>query len=167
MSKWRKPHGTYVRSTPDWFDYRRLAGSAFETALAANYTSVSLYNNATDGSTLHVTGLTAFSTVPAASLEVPLFTGAYGTLSAFPVVPVSPAQLMGPGVFYINQSPTRLPIRYLWLMGNTGLPTHWPYEYAICILSPGQSLVVEASIVNAEVTACFHWLVMGPNEGFF
>jgi hypothetical protein len=167
VSKFRVPHGTYVRNTPDWFDYRRLAGSAFIVASPANYSSVSLFNNATDGSTLHITGLTGFSTIAAAGIGVNIFQGAYGTLTGFAPVPVSPVQLIGPGVFYTNQTTPRLPVRNVWMMGGPAAVTHWPYDYALCILSAGQSLVCETNIVNADVTACFHWLVMGPAEGFF
>jgi hypothetical protein len=167
VSKFRVPHGTYVRDTPDWFDYRRVAGAGFSVATTAAYSHVSLYNNATDGSCLHVCGLAVQCLIAAGYVSVLLFAGHLGTTGNFASVPVSPVQLMGPGQIYAGQQAGFPAGPGIWTAGLNGGLDYWPYGFALCILQPGLSLMCVGSAQNAEVTAAFHWLVMGPEQGFY
>lgn len=58
MSIFRKPLGTYTRSTPDWFYTDTAAGFGFcGNPGPGSEPAVGLYNNATDGRTLFVFGI--------------------------------------------------------------------------------------------------------------
>ncbi len=60
MSVFRKPKGQYVRNTGDWFFERAMGGSVTTVASVGQLSTASLYNDATDGSILHVIALEVF-----------------------------------------------------------------------------------------------------------
>src|ERR1700681_1535021 len=50
----RKPSGVYVRQTPDWFLSRCAIGGVFYISTVGMMSGIDLFNNANDGSNLHI-----------------------------------------------------------------------------------------------------------------
>jgi hypothetical protein len=167
MSRWRIPHGQYVRGTPDWFVWNRMAGSNAQIAVPAAYSFVLLYNDAGDGSMLHVIGAVAQTTTATNHVSAFFHQGAIGT--NFPNTTVRTVPNMGQlnGALYTGSMGAFVPDVALWDFGQPGNDVPWPYEWPICILPPGYGLLFLGNIVNANVFVYAHWLVMGKNEGYF
>ena len=167
MSKFRKPHGQYVRATADWFSDRRMALAGNQVAVAGQSSTVSLYNDSTDGSTLHVVGLLGVSTTANNGINVLLTKGTVGTPNGADPVPLGPFPVMLAGHVYTGATLTPPGDPAIWALAFLQTQDAWPYEFAICILPPGWSLVGKSSIINATISMYFQWLVMGHNQGYY
>jgi hypothetical protein len=54
MGTWRRPKGSYVRPTADFFIDRCAIGGVFYQSTAGKVPAIELFNNATDGTQLHI-----------------------------------------------------------------------------------------------------------------
>ena len=167
MSRHRIPHGQYNRGTADWFVFNRMAGGNSQVAVAAAYSFVLLYNDASDGSMLHVIGAAAQTTTATNHISAFFHQGTMG--SSFPNTTVRIVPNMGllAGVLYVGSMGGFVQDVPLWDFGIPGNDTPWPYEWPICILPPGYGCLFMGNVVNANVFLSVHWLVMGKNEGYF
>jgi hypothetical protein len=166
MSKWRQPHGQYVRTTPDWFIDNHMFGGSASFAAVGKFSSVSLYNDATDGSTLHVYGLLSFTTTAATVIQVIVTLGTYGPAPQGVTQNVVPYRGLLAGSIYVNQVVDQNQNNTPWAFPTMNSAAPWPYDFPVAILPPGYSLVCEGQKIDADVWAYFHWLVMGKNEGY-
>lgn len=167
MSKHRRPHGQYTRETADWFVDRRMAGSAYSPPVVGKYGSVILYNDATDGSILHVVALNLCTFVAASIVNVAFHQGAIGTLQPNAVVPIGPHFLQLPGKIYLSSDPATFQLPAVAILGGTNNPQFWPHNFPLAYLNPGYALLCQTNLANCDFQAIFHWLAMGTNEGFY
>jgi hypothetical protein len=167
VSKHRTPHGQYVRQTGDWFMSRRMAGGAGSAAVAAKYSQASLYNDASDGSILHVIGLSLTTATTQSNIGCYIIQGFMGAPLTSQPVPIGPFFKQLPGKFYFGSDAALVPALPIWVAGGLQAPAEWPHDFPVCFLNPGYSLVCQANVVNSDSRAVFHWLAMGTNEGFY
>lgn len=161
----RRPHGRYVRETMDWFGDRRMGGYSTSNGSPSFLSAVSLYNNSPTGNFLHVYSMTGHCA--SGYVQCFLFNGTYGNLRSNSTWPITPTQQMLDGAIYGSSqaaSPVNSPF---WEMGFTNQQGTWPYDYLVCVLPPGWSLIGQGNANNQQVSMAFGWLVMGSNEGLY
>lgn len=159
MTTHRTPKGVYSRNTPDFFDYHGAFAGVSQLGSAANFTSVGLYNNATDGSYLHVYRV-IISTVAGSNVIAQVKPGTFGTI-AFAGVPLRADQHTPPGMGYFNNGTA--------LSSNSGFP--WQivmpssclplFDAApLFVIPPTYQLTMQNSPVNTFlfVTWYYTWL---------
>lgn len=167
MSRFRKPHGAYVRDTQDWFADRRMGGGFYLTAPAGQKPSVSLFNDAADGSMLHVYGFGASTTVAGSQCAVAIRSGVLGSLAAGAAVPMTPFFASRAGNIYTSTDVTVSPDNIIWVIGLPNQFDAWPYTWPLCVLAPGYSLAVRSNANADFITVMFQWLSMGPDQGLY
>ena len=167
MSKYRRPHGQYVRETADWFIDRRMAGGAYSGVVAGKFASVSLYNDATDGSVLHVIGATGNTFISPDTVDLYTHKGVLGTVVAGATTPITPFLTTLWGKIYTSSDAAATSDMGIWTLGLVNAPQPWPYNFPLCVLAPGFSLLCQGSTAGADVDMLFHWLVMGSAQGYY
>jgi hypothetical protein len=162
MSIFRKPKGTYTRSTPDWFSQKAAAGFGFCSAAVGITQAVGLFNDANDGSKLFVYG---FGADVYADIEVNfnLFNDPMVQVYSrgFPIEGGSPAPY---GSIRIGFSSV-IPQTGMYITGGQGNAGISPYvapifsDYPLAIVRTGWCF---AAYVEAAVGmgAFFHYVVM-------
>jgi hypothetical protein len=151
----RKPLGVYSRNTPDWFITGMYGQAGFQPAVAANFSYVCLYNNATDGSFLVVHGLWLFVGTGNAVLEK-----AFGTHGSAGAVgnPLAFENPNGFGQIYTATSTTCFGTEF-GTCGGAAIPYQWPHEWPVCRVQPGWMLAVHTDTVNQALNCSFAWWV--------
>jgi len=169
----RKPKGSYTRHTTDWFIGRCAIGGVFFAAGVGNGAAVSLFNDATDGSNLHLYKLWVQNDA-AGAYWVTRQTGALGgtTVTTYPVVS-SGAALWGvisyaavPQVIW-SPGPFAMPA-YIGADNEAGSQDIFAAPGPICVLVPGDSLTVynpaPGAISEGYLGVTFYWAVL-PDLG--
>lgn len=161
MATYRRPKGSYTRATPDFFSDRAATVGAFYWPSTVLSTTFDLFNNARDGSSLHLWA--AFVGNDAAGLySATQIKGHGGTLAAnATAVITASAQL--PGQLYIDtQAPqfSTLPwdkdtiFANPWVLDNeAGSLDDLHSGGPICIIQPGYSFRVFPLCSSAQTTA--------------
>ena len=167
MSTTRKPKGSYSRPTTDFFINQCMIGGVVYFAPNGSSAVVELYNNAQDGSALHLYKLWVANDASGA-YWVTRQTGAQsGTqVQAYPVVSSGAAlpglinYTTGPVVDWITPSTFVMPA-YLAGDNEAGSQDIFSAPGPICVLIPGDSLrVFSPSIGSASQGAAmvtFYW----------
>src|SRR5713226_5987207 len=127
MSVWRRPKGQYVRGTGDWFFDRFMFGGAKQIATPAVYSLILLFNNATDGSFLHVIDLEAFAVGSMNWVVRSQISGFLGTTDPTTYGPGAAFGQLLPGVIYTGTSAT-IPGIQLGRFAFGGTPWIWAHE---------------------------------------
>ena len=162
MSRWRRPHGQYVRQTADWFVSRLMSGGATQAASAGLFSAVNLANDSVQGLFLHVVGLDFF--IPSTTAFGKLTTRVgltFSGQSAGYQASVSPMGALGPG-FCKAQAQTGINGTILYTLGGGQIPYTWVHPWPLIILPPGYTLTVYSSVSNVDITAAWYWLPMEP-----
>ncbi len=166
MSRWRKPHGQYVRGTGDWFIDRMMSGGAAQLALTGFWAQVMLYNDAQDGSMLHVMGCVGTCTIAAGRVDAFLWNAVAGSIQPPNTTPINPFLGALAGSIYTNAASNNLFKAQVGTVGAVNDPAPWPHDYEMAIVPPGWSLVCQCNVKNGDCQASFNWLVMGHAQGF-
>jgi hypothetical protein len=166
MTIHRRPHGQYARNTPDWFSGRMMAGGWESAADTTHFSIVALYNDATDGSVLHVWAVHCFVQTATAYATVKLFFGTQGTLQTGTPAATNPHNPQLAGAIYGGIVPAAIGT-LIYEMGGGQNPTDWPGVFPFCFLVPGYSVCLVTSAVNTAINGAFMWAVMGKNEGYY
>jgi hypothetical protein len=150
MATYRRPKGSYTRPTPDFFINSACTVGGVTSAAAGTGAALDLYNNALDGSSLHV--YTVWVGNDASELYgITALHGHGGTFLANGVSVIVP----GPtpwGQLYVDTVPaqwsgtfypagTSLSDR-LYMNDVAGSQDRWHTGGPICVLSPGYALRV-------------------------
>jgi hypothetical protein len=177
MGTWRRPKGTYVRPTADWFtDRAATVGGAFDPN-AVLATTLDLYNNATDGTNLHVYRLWGFNDA-AGHYGVTTLKGhgANFMRNASPVIvgnPILPGQLYQdtiPPQYSGFLFPFDTPFSDVLFADNeAGSQDTFAAPGPICVIPPGYSLRVYSLCGSGQthgqmMTASFYFLAL-PDSG--
>jgi len=166
----RQPRGAYVRNTPDRFLAKAAIGGVYYFSSVGSVSAVGLYNNATDGSSLHIYGLWVF-----ADGEGPIIwsrqSGATGT-HAGPCFPVITRVAALPGALYyedragISFSPIPVATAYYNYMvgGDEGANAFNLQDGGpLCVLQPGDALYGQGlytSTSPSEIGITFHYCAL-------
>jgi hypothetical protein len=144
----RKPKGSYTRHTTDWFLDRCAIGGVFYNSTVGKMPAIDLFNNAQDGSNLHIYRLWVGNDAG----FFYLVTRQSGSLNGTPVAPfpviASGAAL--PGIISyadVPNFPSPIPAPYgvgAYIAANNEAGSLDPFEAGgpICVLIPGTSLRV-------------------------
>ena len=166
----RRPKGSYTRHTTDWFIGRCAIAGVFFIPTNTNAGLVELYNNATDGSNLHVYRIWVW-TAASGGYVVTRQTGTMGgtQVQTYPVVSQG-AALWGlvnygttAGISYPPATPFALPGM---VAGDNyaGSQDTFGADGPICVLQPGDSLRAytpwASAISNGEIACTYYWAVM-------
>lgn len=156
----RKPLGSYFRSTPDWYAAKSAWGSGQVNTGSPNQISVSLYNNATDGSYLWVYGMRADLDDDAQLFALPM-QGVLGSpfTNGFPLVAGNPTPF---GQIFTDVTATpsdEINVPFTWQGGEPG-PAPMDFNQPFCALPPTWSLMVYTGIAPAALLVCFFWTVL-------
>jgi hypothetical protein len=169
----RNPLGVYVRQTPDWF-LRRCAtvGGAFWPSAQVG-AALDLYNNAQDGSLLHVYRVFVFNDAGAEyGMTRIQGHGANHLMDAVPIVitaPGLPGQLWQdtvPAQFAGNQFPKDTAFSDAFMGNNVaGSMDDWHDDGPICVIPSGFSLRVygfagAAQVGGTYMNATFKYAVL-------
>jgi hypothetical protein len=98
----RKPKGSYVRTTPDWYFNHAASVGANNPGSPGTHAVVDLFNDAQDGSLLYIYELMTFN-LGTESIRVQQFNGHTAGASSGPTYPVNPNVGKLPGFVYIDQ----------------------------------------------------------------
>jgi hypothetical protein len=167
MSKWRRPKGIYHRGSADWFVDLRMAGGASVNGVAAQNSIVGLYNDATDGSILHVLAAQGFCPTGSDEVDFLIAKGMFGTVQASNATRIFPWLGALAGKITAETTAVYPTGTQIWNSGTINGELSWPYDYPMCYLAPGWSLLAIPDAVDLLCQANFHWLVMGKNEGYY
>jgi len=167
VATYRRPKGSYTRPTTDFFiDRCVIAGVWFTPALTFGG-SIELYNNAADGSNLHLYRLWTQNDA-AGGYYVTRQTGTQGgtAVQTFPVISSGAAL---PGIVnYAAIAGTAYPLHgpfvlsgYMAMDNEAGSQDTFGADGPLCILVPGDSLRViqpfGSAIDQGTVAATFYW----------
>jgi hypothetical protein len=169
MASFRKPKGTYIRSTGDWFSGRLSSGAWYVDVPAANsqYLWIGLYNNSTRGSLFYV--LTISAAMDGANVMAGVVQkGPIGAKVA-DCVSANPSLGAGSGQIFMQQTgalgvttPQAIPANTAFLIGTSfGSPQFTP-AHPVCILPAGYSCTIVSDFATADGGASF-WFV--PLDG--
>lgn len=178
MGTWRTPKGSYFRSTGDFFIDRAATVGGYYRPSATRATTIDLYNNAQDGSTLHVYRVWVGNDASAEYGMTKLFGhGANFLQNAVPVVtgnPTLPGQAYWdtiPPQYVPTFSPTDTPLSDAFIADNeAGSQDAWATPGPICVLPPGYSMRAYSFIGSNQVgggnvlAVTFYFLAM-PDRG--
>ena len=166
MSKYRRPRGRLIQTTPDWFIDRMMGGSYNQALNAASNSFIELYNDANDGSVLHVWSLHIWAQSATTQGNCFLYAGTQGALIAndtFALNPIAPNRF---GKIYAGNGSIGLQNKIYTMSGNN-TPTDWYQVWPFCTLPPGWGLLVATGVVNVALSAGFMWCSMSPMEGMY
>jgi hypothetical protein len=172
MSIFRKPKGTYIRSTPDWFSSLACAGFGFCPSLPLGQApAVGLFNNDNSGRSLFVYGLGAEVNNGAEVANFSYFNGPltalYSPTAAAPIDPLLaalPGQIYGSGLTPAQQATPAVSVQQgLYIMGSfagsgSGPIDHIVAEHPIAIVRPGFTLA--GWTFNSGLGVWFHYVVL-------
>lgn len=165
----RKPKGSYTRHTTDWFLSRCAIGGVFVNTGAGNGAAVELYNNAVDGSNLHIYKLWVGNDA-AGAYWVTRQTGTMGgtACKTYPVVSsgaalpglinyATVAQVVwGPGAFAMPA--------FIGADNEAGSQDEFSVDGPFCVLVPGDSLTVYNPVGGALgqgiLGVTFYWAAL-------
>jgi len=158
MATYRRPKGSYNRPTPDFFADRAATVGAFYWPTAAVSTTFDLYNNASDGSSLHLWA--AFVGNDAAGLYAATQLKGHGANFARNSTAVITASGQLPGQLWIDtQAPQFSTLPWdkdtiyadAWVLDNeAGSLDNLHSGGPICIIQPGYSFRVYPLISSAQ-----------------
>jgi hypothetical protein len=141
--------------------YRCLGGAAVLGG-AENYSAVGLYNNSQAAHVLIVWN--AYPLGPELTSGLNIVPPGQTWASAAPGIPAVGGEAVGPGQlvtasFTANPSPGQL-----IAVPPGGFPA-WPYDYPICVLQPGYSLlVIDSTGGGADVALNVFWEYADPSQ---
>jgi hypothetical protein len=167
MPTWRRPKGTYTRHTTDWLISQCMIGGTFYLSSTGVSAAIELYNNAADGSSLHVYKVWAGN-----GAQGPYyFTRQPGTMggTTVPSYPVVSQSGPGPGVISYADAPAvpfpkNGPIAfpgYIVLQNYAGDTDIVSADGPICVLLPGDSLrginIAASTAGGSYFAVTFYW----------
>jgi hypothetical protein len=165
MASFRKPKGTYVRPTGDWFSANLCSGAWYDdTAGAATYLWIGLYNDDNLGRSLYILGISAAMDGANVMAGV-VVKGTLGSQVAA-CVNVNPNTGAPPGKIYSRRTGPAappsvgqaVPAGMAFLIGTSfGSPQYTP-PFPICILPQGYSCFVVSDFQTIDGGASF-WYV--------
>jgi hypothetical protein len=167
VSKHRIPHGTYSRGTPDWYVDRLMAGGGGLAAAGGAYSVIGLYNNATDGSMLHVWSVWAFEEAQTTTSSVEIVNSKFGTVQPGQAYNLFPFSGLLAGQITSLSPASQVGGNLIGFLGGGGFPERWQEQGPIAVLSPGTTLVVQTGTILRPLTATFYWVVLGPTQGYY
>lgn len=165
-ARFRNPHPKLTANTPEYFVSRMMAGGADGGPVAGQQGIVLLYNNATDGSVLHVWGVHCWVSTSTDWAWARVGTGTAGTLQPNAIAHLSPLAPQLAGQIY-SGAVAGPPGTVFYAMGGGGVPFDWPGQHPFAILSPGQCLNLATVNFNEHIAGSFTWAVMSKNEGYY
>lgn len=165
MASLRRPRGTYVRNTGDWFSANLCSGAWYDdTTGAATYLWVGLFNDTTDGRSLYVYSISA--AMDGANVMAGVVVQGTRGAQVAACVNVNPSKGAPPGKIYSQRTGPAappsigqaVPAGMAFLIGTSfGSPQFTP-SHAICILPPGYSCFVVSDFQTIDGGASF-WYV--------
>jgi hypothetical protein len=169
MASFRRPRGTYVRPTGDWFSSKLASGAWYVDVLpaASQYLWIGLYNNSSLGQLLYILSISAAmdgANVMAGVVQK----GAIGAKVA-DCVSVNPLNGGPPGQIFMQQTgtpgsttPQAVPANTAFLIGTSfGSPQFTP-AHPVCILPYGYSCTIVSDFTTSDGGVSF-WYV--PLDG--
>lgn len=165
----RTPKGAYVRPTTDWFLSRCAIAGVFVNTGAGNGVAVELFNNAQDGSNLHIYKLWVANDA-AGAYWVTRQTGTQGgtAVKTYPVVssgPTLPGLLNYATVAQVDwgAAPFAMPA-YIAADNEAGSLDSFGLPGPLCVLVPGDSLTVYNPVGgvfgDGIVGVTFYWAAL-------
>ena len=165
MPAWfRKPSGTYARSTPDWYAHQRgrASGLINATLMPAQKPCVGLYNNSSPSVYLHVIGVMIQNSAPASvwakyltGAVPPADSGATGYASVS--VPLYSNDPTPPGVVQLGFDPNLSEEDATLLEGS---PVYWYPPWELAVIAPGDTWEFYTNQVNGTLEVMFDWIWM-------
>jgi hypothetical protein len=170
MATYRRPKGSYSRPTTDFFLSQCMIGGVYYYPTNGSGGTIELYNNATDGSALHV-----YRIWSANDASGPYFiTRQQGSMGGTPV-PSYPVVSQGapqPGLISYADSaaPYTFPPyataqpAFIATDNEAGTTDEWGADGPICVLMPGDSLRVINNLAGVGsagfIAATFYWAAL-------
>lgn len=174
MSTTRKPKGSYSRPTTDFFIDHAMIGAVYFFPAHGLGGVVELFNNAQDGTSLHIYGLWIENEANG-QYYYTRQTGTMGgtIVQSYPVVSsgaVLPGQInygTQPGLAFPYPLPFVFPA-YIVGTNDAGSQDTFQVPGPICVLVPGDSLraivpIASAGISSGAIGATFYWLALRDN----
>jgi len=168
MASYRKPKGTYVRPSPDWFINQLASGSWYnDQQVGTQYASIGLFNNDTLGRKFYIYGISV-GTFNANTAYGVVLNGTFGSLvtscvSVDASLPAPPGQ-----IYFTRFGPAAPPNVTLAQPAGTRFNLGSGYtkvdvfqDWPICVLPVGYSLNIQSSLQSAEWSTSF-WYVPFP-----
>lgn len=161
----RKPKGSYVRNSPDWFIHRMMGAAVAVGSKAANYAYIALFNNDTVGRYIYLTALNFQTSTANGFCYFGLIQGntAGGTTQAVPLDPLVPVDA---GVVVGNFSTTQFVGGKLSssfasaILGGSSTGSYdWPYEWPIAAVPPGWCAILETAVTGQSLNGTFWWFL--------
>lgn len=143
----RQPRGAYVRTTPDRFLARTAIGSMFRASTLGTVPAIGLFNNAVDGSSLHIYALWTFGDAEGPQLWN-IQGSATGTLFG-PCTAIITGAAGPPGQLWFEDRPgvsgSPLPVDtnyggYITAGDESGAMSSFTPNGPLCVLKPGYAL---------------------------
>lgn len=175
MATTRRPKGSYVRHTTDWFIDRCAIGGLFYFPAHGEAGVLELFNNATDGSYLHIYRIWYENEANGQYY----FTRQTGTQGGTPIPSYSVVSNLGapwgllnyttiPGLAFPYPLPFVFPA-YIAGANDAGSQDTFATDGPLCVLVPGDSLrlitpIASSGISSGEICATMYWAVM-PEAG--
>jgi hypothetical protein len=161
MSRYRKPRGTYVRNSSDWFSDLLVAGSITEFAVNGKFGFIGLYNDAIDGSILQLLSLYFWVQSATASARFTYTSGVNGTIYPGSWQMMNPLQAQRAGS--LTHGTTNSAVASWWVgLGGNNQPFLFSPGHPIATIPPGYTFAINSDTSNTAITASFYWLVL-PN----
>jgi hypothetical protein len=174
VGTWRRPKGSYVRPTGDFFIDRAATVGGFFVPSALLNTSLDLYNNATDGSNLHVYRLWVHN--DAETLYFATRVKGHGATLMQNAVPVVVGAGALPGQLYYDTQPqlgatfpVDTPLSDAYYFGDeSGFQAGFAAPGPLAVILPGFSFRVQtalkAAITGNLLVATFYFVAL-PDTG--
>jgi len=159
----RKPKGSYVRNSPDWFIHRMMSGSLVVGLKSGFYTYIGLQNNDSVGRYLYLHGL-RFSHLTGTDgcyfglLQTSALGGFEPAVPLDPLVPAGPGQV---GSFYSATSilggKTQTVFSNAQLGSAASAEYEWQHDWPIATIPPGWAAVLQTQGLGEDLFASFWW----------
>lgn len=158
----RRPTGTYVRPSGDFFIHRMMSASTTFGTVAGQWTYIGVFNNAEDGSYLILQRLRFYTTAAVDSAFVGVVPGSpLGSL--FNGTMLDPLAAQRPGQCGVLTSAASLlskasPVFGFAELGAPSSPTYdWTADFPIAVVPPNFTAMLQAQTKADFMSASFWW----------
>jgi len=156
----RKPRGSYVRDTGDWFSDKLMAGAVSFAALPGLYNNLYLYNDSDAGHVIQLLSITGWIESSAANLDVLTVLGQIGAAAPVPAAPLDPFNPQRAGALYATASAAYQGAGSFLELGGGAAPFIYTPHHPILILPAGYSGLFACDTPSLPMYVSLCWVVL-------